>query len=137
MKEVFEKIIERLRYEKEIDRSKVYNPAQCDAIRYSFGAAIDAVKTIAEKYDNGWIPCSEKYPPNSTHCKTEDCKPVFVTYKSIYDEKYFVAGTLALYIGDGEWKWFDETIDVSDMEDVVCKIIAWQPLPEPYQPKGE
>lgn len=51
MQEVFEKIIERLRTEKNTDRSRVYSAEQCDAIRYSFGAAIDVVKVAAAEHN--------------------------------------------------------------------------------------
>lgn len=41
------KVVERLEEEKNMDRSKVYTAAQCTAIRFSFGAALEIVKAEA------------------------------------------------------------------------------------------
>lgn len=113
--EVFEKIIERLRTEKSTDRSRVYSAEQCDAIRYSFGAAIDVVKVAAAEHNNGWIPCSERMPEESLNSVLG------------WDE-YRKRCCFVEYWG-GRW------ILGNDIDSV--KITAWQPLPEPYQPKGE
>ena len=117
MQEVFEKIIEKLRTEKNVDRSKVYSPEQCDTIRYSFGAAIDAVKVVAAEYNNGWIPCSERLPEDEQVVLT--CK-----YKSISILR-FSKKTNHWYELSGNWWWNASMVD------------AWRPLPAPYQPNGE
>lgn len=88
--------------------------------------------------DDGWMPCKFHYPePSVVDDGREDVHPVLVTYKSVFDGESAVANQCAIYIGAGKWKWYDDTIDIEDMEDVRCEIVAWRPLLEFYQPKGE
>ena len=88
-------------------------------------------------YDGGWIPCSERLP--------EEYDSIFAKFKGtdkwndfmfekISDEVNatveFEDGkrkTMTLYTIDGKWK--------TGIRIVKFKVIAWQPLPEPY--KGE
>lgn len=119
MQEVFEKIIERLRIEKNMDRSKTYSEAQCDTIRYSLGMAIDIMKAAAVEYNNGWIPVEDGLPQKPQAETPDDCCPEYIVMIDGADE-----ATTLKYSPDGEW--FDEN-------GVVYKIIAWQPLPEPYR----
>lgn len=126
MQEVFEKIIEKLRTEKNVDRSKVYSPEQCDAIRYSFGAAIDAVKVVVAEYNNGWIPCSGRFP-SKEEFKEAYCRNKYGAVFIVMIEGANRPTTLYL-TSDGLW--------VDDCRNV-HEVLAWQPLPEPYQPKGE
>ena len=125
MQEVFEKIIEKLRTEKNVDRSKVYSPEQCDTIRYSFGAAIDAVKVVAAEYNNGWIPCSERFPSK------EEFKEAYCRNKYGAEFIVMIEGAnrpTTLYLtSDGLW--------VDDCRNV-HEVLAWRPLPESYT-KGE
>ena len=89
--------------------------------------AVEIVKQEVEKFvpdtnvgNNGWIPCSEKLP--------ELRQDVLVTVK--------YTGFMGMH---GYW------IQTGHMEAendwwgncAGCEVIAWQPLPEPYQPKGE
>ena len=94
-------------------------------------------------YNEGWIPCSERLP------KTNDA--VNVTWinrnpapyhKNIKDKPFTATG----HYHDGKWYWYscisqdllDEYRDsYGDRMDEDIEVIAWQPLPEPYQPKGE
>ena len=63
-------------------------------------------------YNDGWIPCSERLP------ETDGKYIVCTTKGSVYCTKYHSRGK----------------IFGTDMN---THIEAWQPLPEPYQPKGE
>ena len=66
-----------------------------------------------------WILCSEKSPKNDGF------------YLATIDGE--IAGEEKPFTGLAEFEngqWID------DEEDYKC-ILAWQPLPEPYQPKGE
>lgn len=95
MKEAFEKIIDELKQESII--------VDDDAGH----RAVEIIHQIAEEYNNGWIPCSERLPSGLDF--------VLYTHK------------------DGE-------VDICSIEyfyDYLDKFTAWQPLPEPYQPKGE
>ena len=73
MQEVFEKIIEKL--EEYMDKNLVEHDSEqsqhckdvgdCgmrDCALCVFDKAIEIVKQEAEKYNNGWIPCSERFP---------------------------------------------------------------------------
>lgn len=132
----------------------------------SIDKAIEIVKQAAAEYvpdinvgSNGWIPCSVAMPPVETE--------VFILAKRKYkggDCKYII--TTAMYEdgtvleNDSCWNW--EDIDGEWDEKNECYIIpegwwenrhynpdevynnvvddevtAWQPLPAPYQPKGE
>lgn len=83
--------------------------------------AIKIVKQLAEEYNNGWIPCSERLPENNT--------VVLVTY--ITDDLGFIVYCVK-YI-DEEWLQPDYSEWSLDKD----MVLAWQPLPTPYQPKGE
>ena len=84
--------------------------------------AIEIVKQEAEKYNNGWIPCSERLPDVPEGIEDDECPEFNVTIKGA-DQ----AATLKC-ASDGTW--FDDLGYTYD-------VIAWQPLPQPYQPKGE
>lgn len=71
--------------------------------------AIEIVNQVEQEYNNGWIPCSERLPERNTW--------VLVTRSNgIID--------MDMYKSRG---W-------------ICRedfVIAWQPLPPKYEPKGE
>lgn len=73
-----------------------------------------------------WIPCSKRLPETAGRYLVTALRENgdFKKY-SIYD---------AVYGNDGIWHihWCAQ-----DYASVPNKVIAWQPLPEPYQPKGE
>ena len=69
-----------------------------------------------------WIPCSERLPEEAFGCLVTvmDCEPSTQTeFENILP--YFVGY-------DGE-TWND-----ADGEEIPFEVIAWQPLPAPYQP---
>ena len=74
--------------------------------------------------NNGWIPCSERLP--------ECAGDYLVTQynQKAKDEYYNGCRTSTIFFDSIEW-W--DVIDFSDG----WEIIAWQPLPQPYQSKGE
>ena len=107
MKEVFQKIVERL---EELDRK---------TFRISPKDAIEIVNQVAEKCNDGWIPCSERLP--------ENIKTVIMDVKGI---RYPTVGWYGNLSG-----WHLKEEDFVNLKDFT--VIAWQPLPEPYKPKGE
>ena len=162
MQEVFEKIIKKLEKELKLaDEEKLRcareNPLQFDSAKgyaHGVGKAIEIVKQEAEQYEecyndcgdceaynkekhhcpkfckviketvkeieenhNGWIPCSERMPEDEQVVIT--CK-----YKSISILRYSTK-TNHWYELNGNWWWSANM------------VTAWQPLPQPYQPKGE
>lgn len=148
MNEAFEKIIERLEERKSkdicnevscVECNKKYKADSRDTCYLSiqklvYDKTIEIVNQVAEEYksltiegesltekfNDGWIPCSERLPEIddsisvSENVLATDCKG------SIWTAEYHKNG-----------KWLD------DVSDIRLEVIAWQPLPEPYQPKGE
>ena len=130
MQEVFEKIIEKL--EEENSRLKrlrnnciALSDSEVSAIENkAYNFSIEIVQQEAEKYNNGWIPCSERVPKvEDLHEKSvDDCTCYLIQrrcgimdvahYIKVYGEPYFEANSIK-------------------MKDVV----AWMPLPEQYKPK--
>lgn len=109
MQEVFEKIITNL-------EAEVFKSSRNMIRTYAFEKAIEIVKQAAEEYNNGWIPVSERLPEkDGFYLATLDGEIVG-------EEKHF-SGLAEFENG----KWID------DEEDYQC-VLAWKPLPAPYQP---
>ena len=128
MQEVFEKIIDKL---EELKKAEIEREDLCDEEGFGDGEEIyedgksqgrfeqvvriiEIVKQEAEKYNNGWIPCSERLPEE---------------YTVLCCDKYG-----EMIIGH---PYFDEVSDTnysaeSDNE-MMYNCVAWQPLPEPYK----
>ena len=107
MNEVFEKIIEKLEEKIVITWKHDYDGGRKDA----FNEAIEIVKQEAEKYDNGWIPCSSGVMPRANGW-------------------YLVTNHLGV-VQEQRWSanhWEKLRDDA---------VLAWRELPLPYQPKGE
>lgn len=130
MQEVFEKIIEKLKeyeYENLVEHdSEMANHCKQDCNDVNdctlcvFDKAIEIIKQEAEKLvpdtnvgNNGWVPCSERLPE-------ENSSVIACFAHGLVTELAFYGG---LFHGI-----YDYNTNV---------IIAWQPLPQPYQPKGE
>lgn len=148
MQEVFKKIIENLEKKKdyfqrfyECEGKTEHDSDLNKATQLAFDDAIEIVKQAAAEYNNGWIPCSERLPEEHDSIfaklkgtdkwkrtmfeKTSDIVNVIIS-----DNKGNVVTTYANTI-DGKWscdllKCYKE-----------YRIIAWQPLPDPYHSKGE
>ena len=128
----------------------------------NISAAYDAdkiVEQVAAEYNNGWIPCSVAMPPVETE--------VFIVAKRKYrggEVRYIT--TTAMYEdgtvleNDSCWRWEDIEGEWDEENDCYIipegwwenrhynpdevynnviddEVIAWQPLPQPYQLKGE
>ena len=91
-----------------------------DCVLCVFNKAIEIVKQEAEKYNNGWILVSEKLP--------EDYETYLVTNVDSFGQRHTYKG------------WYGVEHKIWHMEgnsERKMNVIAWQPLPQPYQPKGE
>lgn len=78
--------------------------------------AIEIVKQVAEEYNGGWIPCSERLPEDDSICT------VTVEYpnnETVVDYGWFDRKNVCWFVGMQEFR--------------TSNIIAWQPLPEPYK----
>ena len=131
MKEAFEKIVERLEIyeynnliEHNEELSEHCKKTDCDSVVNCsvciMDKAISIVNEIAEEYNNGWISCSEidKLPKDGTPVLVQD-------YEDYYEVYYCETKRGMKGFSDGDW-WSSPN-----------NYKAWQPLPEPYQPKGE
>lgn len=112
MNKAFEKILERL--DSHIEDAK--SEGDFSYIK-PFEIAKIAVREAAEEYNDGWIPCSERLP--------EECIEVLVSVKEIDGSFY----TRTSWVQDGSW--------VIKKTPLQPTVIAWQPLPLPFEPKGE
>lgn len=134
MQDVFEKIIKKLglraeKTEKKEMDAKYFEDAQVyKGERIAFLDAIEIVKQESAEYNNGWIPCSERLPEVEINPVTNDYVRYNVTYKNgdVSDVRYYAYGEAS---GGKHWLNGGRIMDEY--------VIAWKPLPEPYQPKGE
>lgn len=130
--QVFEKIIEKLEeqikeYDERIERRKgachfdeTENMRKLDDRAKGIEQAIEIVKQAAAEYEvcaknahTGWIPCSERLP--------EDGQIIIVTDES-------GKADVGEYDADGKFCVNESYFPPA------FHFIAWQPLPEPYQP---
>lgn len=105
----------------------------------SYKNAIEIINQLAEEYNNGWIPCSERYP--------EEHESIFAKlkgtdkWKSSMFEK--ISDVVNVTVVDGNGKGattYANTTDGNWLCDLLrynktYRITAWQPLPAPYQSK--
>ena len=131
MQTVFEKIIEKLEEQKV---KGIYDSSSIIGEKNVWAEAIEIVKQEAEQYNNGFNDIVEiGLPPVG--------KPLIVTVKDnlqgrpnelrypVYYEKDSMKGGY-------HWSWRYGDFAYELVPDV-SEVIAWQPLPQPYQPKGE
>ena len=82
--------------------------------------AVEIVQEVAEEYNDGWIPCSERLPEEAFGCLVTvmDCEPVTQNeFENI----------LPYFVGYDGHSWND-----ADGNEIPFEVIAWQPLPKPF-----
>ena len=129
MKKVFEKIIEKqkelfqdlnvIEVLSHVDFDSTIQNSLENFLKAITNEAIEIVKQEAERYNNGWIPCSEKLP--------DVRQDVLVTVKYTG-----FMGMHGYWIKTGHMEaendWWGDCAG--------GEVIAWQPLPKPFQ-KGD
>lgn len=148
MQEVFEKIIEKLEDKRETAKQLIMKNPQDELDRIqtqtaedfasAYKDAIEIVKQEAEKCNNGWIPCSERLPEERDWYLAvfEEVDTGFIGIPYIAD---YLMGARTMYTTKDGWIIRNCTdIEGGSSEYYKnLKCVAWQPLPQPYQPKGE
>ena len=119
MQTVFEKIIEKLETYSDADEAEQYGTIPV----IELDRAIEIVKQEAEQYNNGWIPCSERLPNQDG-----EFTDVLITCESITD---------GVFVQSAEFYIAADGAPIFDALYHYERVLAWQPLPHPYQPKGE
>lgn len=117
MKEFVERLIDSIEKRKEIILSHDIIDAEDEAMVFAYNETINIIKFFAEKYKDGWIPCSERLPEENTE--------VIVTVREIEDSRY----TQTSWMQEGQW--------VVKKTPLMPEVIAWQPLPESYKEGSE
>lgn len=104
----FEKILEKLESTKDIAHDdSVAELVSTRIWNKALYKAKQIVQEVAEKYNDGWIPCGERLPEE------------IGWYLVCRNDGVVTTGH---YFEDRTWR-----------EARGCKIIAWQPLPAPYK----
>ena len=152
MKEVFDKIIEQLEDKRKTAEQLIMeNPQdELDKIQTqaaedfasAYKDAIEIVKQEAEKFgtdtnvgSNGWIPFSERLPKEYGDYLVA-WRPLSMSAEDIMEK---VGREVPHFYEIVEYDPDDEALWIGSIEQAKgeYEIIAWQPLPQPYQPKGE
>ena len=84
--------------------------------------SIKIVKELAEEHNGGWIPVSERLPEDRQRCLTT--ARIYVVPDHVDEPDNYIGVELNTY--SKKYGWLENP-----------EVIAWQPLPEPYQSKGE
>ena len=129
MQTVFDKIIEKL----EEQKSGLTEWAEDEAFKLATDKAIEIVKQESEQYNNGFNDiCEIGLPPVG--------KPLIVTVKDNLQGRPNELRYPVYYEKDSmkcgyHWSWRYGDFAYELVPDV-SEVIAWQPLPQPFQ-KGE
>lgn len=111
----------------DILREKIENNKTCKGKLEGYipkHMAISIVNQVENEHNNGWIPCEERLPEVSEELLLVQCNG---QYRNI---RLHNALCFALYTEDG---WKLEMFPEWDR----AEVVAWQELPEEYQPKKE
>lgn len=125
--------------EKIVERIKEYKKQWMDA-DYLDGIdeIIDIIQEETKAYNNGWIACSERLPDDElNNCREERGSnavyPVLATVEKVhsYTKEKYITVNRAFYGHHSNNNGF-----YNDCADEL-KVIAWQPLPQPYKESEE
>ena len=121
---------------KKADLIKLLHTAQhnYESLMWFYNNAVKA--NMAQLDNNGWIPCSERLPSE---------RDWYLAVFKEADSDFILVPRVADYIGKETVCTTSEGWLIIDLEDeiginayykkLVC--IAWQPLPQPYEPKED
>ena len=118
----FEMLREKL--EEYIETAK----AECDWTYIKpFEIAKNAINDVEKEYNNGWIPCSVRLPDDELEdaIKERGAHAVFPVLATVRRKKDIIVSK-AFYSSYGGKHFIDLHTENLD-------VIAWQPLPKPYE----
>lgn len=124
MREFIDKLIERLEEQAEQSCMLGDDDVWYDGMESGYLGAIEIVNELAEEHNGGWIPCSERLPELTEGTEYFKQSPCCLVTLKWWD------GDMTESIG-----WYNQS-GVWNDDSKNCKVIAWQPLPQPYVPKG-
>ena len=113
MNKAFEKILERLS-----NIHRVVKTDEDEEWNRAIYKSTEIVREVAEEYNGGWIPCSERLPEENQEVMLQDF------YGNITIEKMKTNDGLEGF-SDGDW-WSSAN-----------NYVAWQSLPEPYKERDK
>ena len=154
MKEFIDKLIGRL----EELKTEALDKWDGGASHRAYSKAIDIANELAEEYNNGWIPCSERLP------EAEERVLIFAKrkyrsggFKNIITTAMYEDGTVLE--NDSKWRWEDLDAEWNEEDCYIIpegwwedkaynpdgelnhavddEVIAWMPLPEAYKEGSE
>ena len=130
MNEAFENILDRFDAKKqyfqkfyEADGKTEEDECINNATQLAFDDAKNIVQEVAEEHKDGWIACSERLPEDDSICIVTVVTVEYPNNKTMVDYGWFDRKRVCWFVGMQEFR--------------TSNILAWQPLPKPYQPKGE
>ena len=129
MKEFVEKLIGRLEEESAYARYSVNTDGIKSVPTYK---AKEIVNQLAEEYNNGWVPCSERLPE-------ENGKYIAYYHKwsdGNYLPKFDETEIRILRYRNNDWI-FPTYVNTEAEKDSHREVIAWQPLPAPFKKGSE
>ena len=137
MNKAFEKILERLEDNKSIipvnrllDGIIKDKPKELGQLM-AYDKSIKIVQEVAEEYNNGWIPCSERLPDNDKNEYIVQKTNGFIDILGFTKDAYKLSRyDFAEYKGKKKHLFYDCDSEYGYSEQE-CE--AWQPLPEPYK----
>ena len=74
----------------------------------------DEIMALVDAKNNGWIPCSERLPERCISVLIQDKEKIVIGFCDTDNKWYGIYGSI-----------------------ILGNVIAWQPLPPEYEPKGE
>ena len=156
MNKAFEKILERLeqlrqeQIEELCENKDFTSKMQSMRGHNILQDAKKIVHEVSEEYNDGWVPCSERFPECENKYGWVSCIVSVIrshyptsTYDicdSPYDENIVMHANY--HVSQKIWhlecdEQLNALIDIDNSPLNGDYVIAWQPLPEPYRPNGE
>ena len=111
----FEKILDRFE-----TLENIFIKGNSHSVAAGVSKAKEIVHEVAEEYNNGWIPCSERLPDKAGY-------EVLATLENSFGQRRVTI----IFTGYGDESFWHCNNKEYDLE--AWKVIAWQPLPELYK----